>query len=785
MEIGCGRIVVIALVPSSPTSFVSPRGVLIFVEGRVQGVGFRPFVNRLAISHGLRGWVLNRAGRVEVFACGDASAIDRFVHELVARAPPLARPRIARVEPIDSHSDTAESFEIRSSQGGGGDAELPPDHFVCNECLAEMADPSARRYRYPFINCTQCGPRYSIIRSLPYDRVNTTMADFAMCPQCRGEYEDAGDRRFHAQPLACPICGPTLTFRRADTFAHGNEAALAACVQALLDGLTVAIKGIGGYHLVCDATREDSVQRLRIAKRRPHKPFAVMVPTQPEEQLTYARELAHMDALEESMLCDPVRPIVLVRRRADAALAASVAPGLADIGLMLPYSPLHHLLLQAMGRPLIATSANVSGEPVLTDPEEVEHRLGNCCDAYLHNDRPIHRAADDPVVRVIAGRVVPVRLGRGTAPLTLSLTGRLDAPVLACGGHMRTTVAVGWRDRVVISPHVGDQGSVRSARVFDSVAEGLQQLYGVRAARIVCDTHPGFSTNTWARRQKLPIETVQHHHAHASALAGEYALESPALMFAWDGVGLGEEGVLWGGEALYGMPGQWRRLGSFRPLKLAGGDIVAHEPWRSAAAICWQLGMPFRTRRPEYEMVRHAWERRVNVHESCAVGRLFDAAAVLLGLLEIASYDGQAPAMLEAHTRSPVPAFALPIDQDSADFWSVDWAPLFRALVSHGGSIEERADFFHSSLAASILDQAFAARRRLPVTRVGLTGGVFQNRRLTEEAVELLEANGFEVLLHGRVPPNDGGLSYGQIVEVQGRQRSSARLPDVAEVTDA
>jgi len=785
MEIGGRRRVVTGLTRSPHESFVRSRAVLIAVEGRVQGVGFRPFVNRLAISHGIRGWVLNRAGRVEVFARGDMTAIDRFLHDLVERAPPLARPRIARIEPADSHMDTADSFEIRSSQGEGGDAELPPDHFVCDECLAEMSDPLARRYRYPFINCTQCGPRYSIIRSLPYDRINTTMADFAMCPQCRREYEDPADRRFHAQPLACPACGPTLTFRRADTVVHGNEAALAACVHVLLDGLTVAVKGIGGYHLVCDASRDASVERLRAAKRRPHKPFAVMVPTQPAEQLRYARELAHMDALEESMLCDPVRPIVLVRRRAGAALAAGVAPGLVEIGLMLPYSPLHYLLLQAMGRPLIATSANISGEPVLTDPEEVEHRLEECCDAYLHHDRPIHRAADDPVVRVIAGRVVPVRLGRGTAPLTLSLAGTLDAPVLACGGQMRTTAAVGWRDRVVVSPHLGDQGSVRSARIFESVTEGMQQLYGVRAARIACDMHSGFSTNSWARRQKLPIETVQHHHAHASALAGECALESPALVFAWDGVGLGEDGVLWGGEALYGMPGQWRRLGSFRPLKLAGGDLVAHEPWRSAAAICWQLGMSFRARQPEYAMVRHAWERRVNVHESCAVGRLFDAAAVLLGLLETASYDGQAPAMLEAHTRSRVPGLALPIDQDSADFWSVDWAPLFRALVSHGGSIAERADFFHSSLAGSLLDQAFAARRRLPVTRVGLTGGVFQNRRLTEEAVELLVANGFEVVLHGRVPPNDGGLSYGQIVEVQGRQRLRARMTEIAEVNDA
>lgn len=746
------------------------RGVRIVVEGRVQGVGFRPFVNRLALSHGLSGWVLNRAGRVEVVAGGDTAALERFLQDLVQRAPPLARPRIAHVEPADLEGGG--SFTIKSSQeGSGGEAELPPDYFVCDECLAEMADRSARRYRYPFINCTQCGPRYSIIRALPYDRASTTMAEFAMCPQCCAQYADPTDRRYHAQPLACPACGPRLWFCREDTVLHGNEEALAACVEALTRGLTVAVKGIGGYHLLCDATRQDSVQRLRDAKCRPDKPFAVIVPMASEAPLMWARRLAELDAIEESLLCDPVRPIVLVRRRVDAQLAPGVAPALTDIGLMLPYSPLHHLLLQAFQRPVVATSANVSGEPVLTDPDEVERRLGGCCDAYLHHDRPIHRPADDPVVRVIAGRGVPVRLGRGTAPLALPLAHTLDAPVLACGGQMRTTVALGWQDRAVVSPHVGDQGSLRSARVFESVAEGLQQLYGVRATRIVCDAHQGFSTNAWARRQARPIEHVQHHHAHASALAGEHDLRLPALVFAWDGVGLGEDGRLWGGEALYGLPGRWRRLGSFRPLVLVGGDVVAHEPWRSGAAVCWELGIGWGAHRPEFEIVRHAWDRRINTHESCAVGRLFDAAAALVGLIETASYDGQAPAMLEACTRAAAHRVRLPITEDGdGDLWKVDWGPLFRALIGHGGSMSARADLFHSSLAGSVLDQARRARVRFPVTKVGLTGGVFQNRRLTQEAVDLLEAEGFEVLLHERVPPNDGGLSYGQIVEVAGRQ---------------
>ena len=744
------------------------RGAMIRVDGRVQGVGFRPFINRLALEHGLSGWVRNRCGHVEIAVCGETAALDRFVREIVARAPPLARPRLGAVVLEDIEDDGR--FTIRASEAGRAlEADLPPDYFVCDECLAEMADPAARRYQYPFINCTQCGPRYTIIRSLPYDRANTTMANFALCPACFAQYADPTDRRYHAQPLACPVCGPRLWFRSPSKETHGNNESIAAAVEMLKDGLTLAVKGIGGYHLVCDATREDSVQRLRTAKGRPAKPFAVMLPMPAGDWLGWARRLAVFDEIEASLLCDPARPIVLVRRRIDGELAPAVAPGLADVGLMLPYSPLHHLLLHAFAKPVVATSANISGEPVLTKGAEVEARLAACCSGYLHHNRPIERPADDPVVRVIAGRGRPVRLGRGTAPLVLQSPFPLQEPALACGGQMRVTVALGRGRRVVVSPHIGDLGSVRSAEIFESVAEGLQALYGLRAARVLCDAHPGVSTQTWARRGGKPVERVHHHHAHASALAGEHAVTAPLLVFTWDGVGLGDDGQLWGGEALYGVPGFWRRLGSFRPLRLMGGDTVSHEPWRSAAAVCWELGIPWRPHSTPCALVRHAWDRRINTHESSAVGRLFDAAAALLGLIEIASYDGQAPAMLEAVAGAPVPRVTLPII-DQRTHWMVDWEPLMRALIGRNISIRHRAALFHSSLAGSLLDQARVARERLPVQRVGLTGGVFQNRRLTEEAVHLLQRDGFQVLLHEQVPCNDGGLSYGQMVEFAGRE---------------
>ena len=749
-------------------------GTRIVVEGRVQAVGFRPFIHRLVLGYGLSGWVRNCAGRVEIAVRGNDGAVEQLIDAIVTRAPPLARPKITRVEPTLMEDDG--HFRIlASARGEVSGAELPPDHFVCDECLVEMADPAARRYRYPFINCTQCGPRYSIIRALPYDRAHTTMAEFVLCPDCRAQYSDPTDRRYHAQPLACPSCGPKLQFRGADQDVSDNDAALAACVGAIASGLTVAVKGVGGYHLVCDATSEAAVTRLRAAKRRPAKPFAVMVPMAPDDALHWPRQLAELDEVETSLLRSPIRPIVLVRRLPGARLARGVAPGLADIGLMLPYSPLHHLLLEALAKPVVATSANITGEPVLTDNAEVEARLRSCCDAFLHHDRPIHRPADDPVVRVIAGRAVPIRLGRGTAPALMRLPVALDEPALACGGQMRATIALGWQDRAVVSPHIGDLGSLRASKVFDSVADGLEQLYGVSSVRTVCDAHPGFSTRAWARRRGRPIELVHHHHAHASALAGEHGVTEPMLVFAWDGVGLGEDGHLWGGEALHGTPGRWRRLGTFRPLRLVGGDIVAHEPWRSAAAACWALGIPWGTHRPESALVRHAWDRRINTNESCAVGRLFDAAAALLGLVESASYDGQAPGMLEAVAGAPTGRYiSLPITHGRGVPWSVDWEPLMSALVELArrgpAGVSSGADLFHSTLAHTVLEQARAARERFDVAHVGLTGGVFQNRRLAGEAAALLCADGFAVLLHEQVPPNDGGLSFGQLVELAGRR---------------
>ncbi|MBX9846373.1 MAG: carbamoyltransferase HypF [Xanthobacteraceae bacterium] len=746
----------------------SLRGRRIVVTGRVQGVGFRPFVKRLACRLGLSGWVRNHAGAVHIVACGDADSLNRFVADLIARAPPFARPRLHEIDPCGAAG--ADGFLILDSQGGDlRGADVAPDQSVCEECLAEMRDPGARRHRYPFTNCTQCGPRYTIVRALPYDRASTTMAGFAMCWNCRREYADPFDRRFHAEPIACPDCGPQLRF----VDPSGGSAplagdAIAAALGTLRNGMTVAVKGIGGYHLMCDATSETAVGRLRRAKRRPHKPFAVMVAPRPSDGRFALGRLAEIDGVEEAALLSAARPIVLVRRRRGAALASAVAPGLDEVGLMLPYSPLHELLLDAFGRPVVATSANISGEPVLTTAEDVELRLAGCCDAYLHHDRPIERPADDSVIRVIAGRPRILRLGRGVAPLAVCIPYRFPEAVLACGGQLKNTASLAFDDRVVVSPHIGDMGNLRSSRVFDSVAEGMQSLFGIRAQGIIHDGHPDFTSTRWARRQALPAASVQHHFAHASALAGEHGRTTHLLVFAWDGLGYGADGTLWGGETLAGSPGRWRRVGTFRSVRIVGGDRAALEPWRSACCFCWETAVEWGSHRPEFSAMRQVWQEGSVTQRTSSVGRLFDAAAALLGLAETASYDGQAPALLECAASALPAGTPLPVHDDGT-IRTVDWSPLVPSLLDARSSVGRRAAAFHAALAATILAEARHWRAVDGTESVGLTGGVFQNRRLTEHAVLALERDGFEVLLHERVPPNDGGLSFGQAVEFAAR----------------
>ena len=723
----------------------------------MQGVGFRPFVYRLAHQHGIRGWVRNVEGAVEIHAEGRPAQLQRFSDALLQEAPPLSSPgplAVAACAP-----EHAEAFVILGSQSArAADVHLPADGFVCADCLAELHDPANRRHRYPFINCTQCGPRYTLITALPYDRPNTAMRDFALCPACRDEYENPLDRRFHAEPIACPRCGPHLQFVSGEAMHDGDEAALNAAAAALRSGKIVAVKGVGGYHLLCDAANDEAVAALRARKPRPAKPLAVMF-----RDLEALRRAVHTTPGLDRFLAAPERSIVLLPKRVDSGLSEHIAPGLAEVGCLLPYSPLHDLLLNDFGGPLVATSGNLSGEPVLTDNHEAQTRLSHLADAFLHHNRPIVRPADDPVYRVIAGQPRPLRLGRGSAPLELDLPVLLPEPVLALGSHMKNTLCLAWGRRAVVSPHIGALDTLRSLDTLAQVAADLQRLYQVKASRLLVDRHRGYGSRRYARDSGLPLFEAWHHPAHASALAWEFPDIERWIVFAWDGVGLGEDQTLWGGEAFTGAPGRWQRTASFRPFRLPGGDKAGREPWRAAAALLWETGQaaPFAP-----EPLQQAWSRGLNSPASSSVGRLFDAAAALCGICTHTSFEGEGPMRLEAAASSAAgQVMELPLERDPHGLWRTDWAPLLPMLGDTALPAAERAASFHLSLAQALVEQARQLRAQTGIRSVGLTGGVFQNRLLAEAAIERLESAGFTVHLPQRVPVNDAGLSFGQVIE--------------------
>ena len=736
----------------------------LLVSGRVQGVGFRPFVHQLARTHQLTGWVRNRTGLVEVHVQGEQGKLFTFTRRLLEQAPPLARPRLDRCTPVDPVN--IDDFRIRESSSDGERAiYIPPDLYTCQDCLTELQDPGDRRYRYPFINCTNCGPRYTLIEHLPYDRPNTTMSGFPLCDDCRREYEDPYDRRFHAEPVACPVCGPALQFVRDDRVVEGNEAALRACVKAISTGGIVAVKGVGGYHIMCDARNDAAVTRLRARKQRPHKPLAVMFPAPNEKPLAGIARHVCLSRDQADLLLSPQRPILLVHRQAGSGISEQIAPGLDEIGVMLPYSPLHHLLLKELDIPLVATSANISGEPVLTDNQDVTDRLGGVVDACLHHNRPIARPADDPVYRIISDHPRPLRLGRGNAPLELELPFRLDQPVIATGGHMKDTVALAWDNRVVISPHIGDLENARSLAVFEQTLADLQTMYGVSAAAVICDAHPGYASTRWAGQTGLPVHRVLHHHAHAATTYAPGTGAGQRLVFAWDGTGYGGDATLWGGEALLGMPGNWHRVASLRPFFLPGGERAGREPWRSAAAVCWEAGLDCPDLPADAGMAQQAWQRRLNTPQTSAAGRLFDAAAALTGLCTRASFEGQAPMLLEAAADGQAEGVDLPLAEDAAGLLRSDWSPLLAILLDNGRSIAERAGCFHATLSHALLRQALAIRKIHGIAQVGLCGGVFQNRLLTGQVVSALRDQGFTVHMPVEIPVNDAGISYGQVLE--------------------
>ena len=702
------------------------------VRGVVQGVGFRPFVHRVATREGLGGRVWNDGDGVVVEVEGPRAALAAFARALEGEAPPLARISSVVSEPVPTAGDRA--FAVVASHGGGRSALVPPDVATCDDCLRELFDPADRRYRYPFVNCTNCGPRLTIVVRVPYDRPNTTMARFPLCADCRREYEDPADRRFHAEPIACPVCGPRLSLPLEDA------------VAALRDGAIVAVKGLGGYHLACDATSEPAVARLRERKGREEKPLAVMA----------ADPFALADPTDEELvlLRSPARPIVLVRRRDDAPVALSVAPGTPWLGLMLPYTPLHHLLAADTGLPLVMTSGNRTDEPIAFDDDEARRRLGDVADLFLAHDRPIHRRCEDSVVR--AG--FPMRRSRGHAPSSLALPVALERPLVAAGAELKSTFCVARGGEAFVSSHLGDlTGEAAHAAFRHDLVLWLDML-GVEPAAIACDLHPDYLSTRWAWEQGLPVVEVQHHHAHAAACLAEHGQTGPALAVVLDGTGYGPDGTIWGGEVLRCDLVGFERVGHLEPLPLPGGEAAVREPWRVAAAGLERAGRPVPWER--WELVRQSLA--VNAPLSSGAGRLFDACSALLGVRERISYEGQAAIELE-HLAGAVPAAAYPCSVEDGVIHGGELLAAAYDDLAAGRPRAEIAAAFHEGVAAVFATACAEAGETGTVCKtVALSGGCMQNLRLLASLRARLERMGFRVLTHGAVPPNDAGVSYGQ-----------------------
>ena len=744
----------------------------------VQGVGFRPYVYNLARRFGLAGFVLNSPRGVFIEIEGDPATLKSFVAALPAEAPPLVRiAEIIRSE-IPVLGDAA--FSIHESDAAGSAfALVPPDICVCEACLADTRDAANRRYDYPFTNCTNCGPRYSIILDVPYDRPMTTMAEFAMCDNCLREYRDPENRRFHAQPNACPVCGPHLELVEPDSErgeAHRSSRAILSRVAELLrEGRIVAWKGLGGYQLACDARQPAAVEELRRRKHRSEKPFAIMVA---DERV--AESLCFVSAEERAALVSRERPIVLLRRRPDADLAEAVSPGNPTTGVMLPSTPMHDLLFRVVhecwGRDpaLIMTSGNISEEPIVIDNTEAEVRLGSVADVFVHHNRRIHTRVDDSVVRVVSGEVVPIRRARGYAPMPVFL-GRGEAEILACGAQQKNTLCLTRAGFAIPSQHLGDLENFETLRFFEETLERMSRLFHVRPTAVAYDLHPGYLSTQYAlgRTDLHPIG-VQHHHAHIASCMAEHRLDGRVIGVAWDGTGFGTDSTIWGGEFLAADYLGFERFARLRPVLLAGGGSGVREPWRVArsylldtfgsipASPVWStMASPDRLRIVDAMLTRH-----VNTIPTSSAGRLFDAVASLIGLRHTVSFEGQAAMMLEAiasldsHHADPYD-FGLngssPID--------IDLPPMIREIVAGveaGQPQSLLAARFHATLVDLVAEVCRRMRAELQLNRVCLSGGCFQNAILLSGCVEVLRSDGFEVFSHREVPANDGGISLGQ-----------------------
>jgi hydrogenase maturation protein HypF len=744
---------------------------IITVGGLVQGVGFRPFVYRLAQRYRLAGSVHNCAGSVRIDIEGPPKNLDQFLHDLTTDVPPLARIDEFTWQPATVQG--SRSFQIESSTSvAEGPIRIVPDLAPCNECLRELFDPTDRRFRYPFLNCTHCGPRLTIITGAPYDRCRTTLAEFPLCPDCDREYHDPTNRRFHAQPIACPACGPRLILGDAEGRVLTDADPLTAFAAAIRVGKIGALKGVGGYHLVCDARSESTVVELRRRKQREEKPLAVMV-----ADLAQAESLAAVTPLERELLVSPRRPIVLLRRRLPSPLAPSMAPGNPYVGLMLPPSPLHELLAEAVGRiPLVMTSGNRSDEPIATDDAEARQRLDKIADLFLMHNRPIHVRCDDSVTRVIDNIELPIRRSRGQAPNTLALPRPCPMPILALGGQLKAVFALGRDQQAILSHHLGDLDHMPAWLAYQRDLQLYEELFDFRPRWLVHDRHPDYATTRYAldRASQEGVErlAVQHHHAHLASCLADNGLDETVIGVTFDGTGFGTDGAIWGGEFLVGDYRDFDRAAHLRYVPMPGGEQAIREPWRMALAHLrdaevdlpsWEARLTPRARR----IIEQMLARRLQCPMTSSVGRLFDAVASLVGLADRVSYEGHAAMKLEwlATDAQDTRTYPFELHQRGGTL-EIDTRPLIAAVARDVQQSVDSARIawrFHQSVVRMIVEVCRRLREVTGRNAVVLSGGVFLNAWLTQRSVAELRAAGFRVYRHRQVPPGDGGLCLGQL----------------------
>ena len=749
---------------------MSAGGRRIEIRGVVQGVGFRPWIYRLATEEKLTGYVRNDAAGVTIEAFGPEQALDAFMHRLAAAPPPAT---IRELHALVIPPAPATTFSILQSEAGSErQAPIPPDLPTCHACLLELFNPADRRYRYPFINCTNCGPRFTITRDVPYDRPATTMAAFAMCADCRREYDSVDDRRFHAQPNACPVCGPRLAVMTPGGVSIESDDPIAVAGGILRAGGVVAVKGLGGFHLACDATSASAVQRLRARKRRDEKPFAIMV-----SDSRHADQIACLTAEERRLLESPERPIVLTTSREVSGVAADVAPGNPLVGMLLPYTPLHHLLMREVERPLVMTSGNVSDEPMVYRNDEALARLGSVVDLFLVHNRDIDTRCDDSVARVIARRPVVLRRARGYVPRSIAVSPRFERPVLACGGLLKNTICIGVGDSAFLGPHIGDLENLDTYGSFEESVHRMERFLKVTPEVIAYDLHPDYLSTRYALgRSEATKIGVQHHHAHIVSAMAEHRLDGPVIGVTFDGTGFGTDGTAWGGEVMVASRERFERVATFRPLSLAGGDAAIRHPWRIALALLEDafegeapvdaLHLFSEIPAPRLALVRQMLATGVRSPLAHGVGRYFDGIGSLALARPDSSYEGQIALEWNVIADSAETGhYVYDIDWHDPT-WSIDLRPMVRALVRDllaGARAPTISARFHNTLVKATTEVVSAIVRRRSLFSVVLTGGCFQNPRLAEALAEALTST-CEVHLHHDVPPGDGGLALGQAV---------------------